>query len=63
MIGSGAGSSRPEAFAVNRSLNYAQGSNNITTAKSDLMTTAPAIRNYKIQSDYLVQRISLFATT
>ena len=47
MIGSGAGSSRPESFAVNRSLNYAQGSNNITTARSDLMTTAPAVRNYK----------------
>ena len=47
MIASGSGSARPESFAVNRSLNYAQGSNNITTARSDLMTTAPAIRHYK----------------
>ena len=47
MIGSGSGSSRPEYYAVNRSLNYAQGANNITTAKPDVITAGPARRNYK----------------
>ena len=47
MIGSGSGSSRPEYYSVNRSLNYAQGANNITTAKPDTITAAPAIRSYK----------------
>ena len=47
MISSGSGSSRPEYYSVNRSLNYAQGANNITTAKPDTITAAPAVRSYK----------------
>ena len=47
MIGTGAGSARPESFAVNRSLNFAKGSNSILNAASDRVTVAPAIRNYK----------------
>ena len=47
MIGTGAGSARPEYLSVNRSLNYAMGANNITSAKADRVTAAPAVRNYK----------------
>ena len=47
MIGTGAGSSQPEYFAVNRSLNFAKSSNSIINAAPDRVTVAPAVRNYK----------------
>ena len=47
MIGTGGGSSQPGYAAVNRSLNFAKGSNSITNAASERVTVAPAVRNYQ----------------
>ena len=47
MIASGSGSSRPEYYSVNRSLNYAKSSNSLINAAADRITAAPAIREYK----------------
>ena len=44
---SGSGSSRPEYYSVNRSLNYAKGSNSLINAAADTITAAPAVREYK----------------
>ena len=47
MVVSGSGSSRPEYYSVNRSLNYAKGSNSLINAAADTITAAPAVREYK----------------
>ena len=47
MVVSGAGSARPEAYAVNRSLNYAKGSNSLVNAASERVTVAPSVRNFQ----------------
>ena len=47
MIGNGGGSSKPAYFSVNRSLNYARGSNSLINARQENVTAIPFSTNYK----------------
>ena len=47
MIVSGGGSSRPEYYSVNRSLDRSKGSNSLINAESQLITALPHSSNYK----------------
>ena len=47
MIGTGGGSSNPAYFSVNRSLNYARGSNSLINARQENVTAIPFSTNYK----------------
>ena len=47
MIGTGGGSSKPAYFSVNRSLNYARGSNSLINARQENVTAIPFSTNYK----------------
>ncbi len=47
MIVSGGGSSRPEYYSVNRSLDRSKGSNSLINAESQLITALPHASNYK----------------
>ena len=47
MIGTGGGSSNPAYFSVNRSLNYARGSNSLLNARQENVTAIPFSTNYK----------------
>ena len=47
MIVSGGGSSRPEYYSVNRSLDRSKGSNSLVNAESQLVTALPHSSNYK----------------
>ena len=47
MIVSGAGSARPDYLSVNKSLNYAKGSNSLVNARTERVTVIPYTSNYK----------------
>ena len=47
MVGSGGGSSRPEYFSINKSLNYAKGSNSLLNATQENVTAIPYSTTYK----------------
>ena len=43
----GGGSARPQSLAVNKSLNFAKGSNSITNARTERVTAIPYTSNYQ----------------
>ena len=47
MIGMGGGSANPNYLSVNKSLNFAKGSNSITNASTERVTVIPYTSNYK----------------
>ena len=47
MIGTGAGSANPAYFSINRSLNYAKGSNSLLNARQENVTAIPFSATYK----------------
>ena len=47
MIGSGAGSARPQYLSVNKSLNYAKSSNSLLNARTERVTAIPYTSNYR----------------
>ena len=47
MITSGGGSSRPEYFSVNKSLDRSKGSNSLMNAETQRVTAIPYAANYK----------------
>ena len=59
MIGMGGGSANPNYLSVNKSLNFAKGSNSINNAQTERVTAIPYTSNYKDTVGCLVLRMSL----